>query len=253
MRKILPALVILPLLAACSPSSSESGSTTSSGPTTIDSSQDSTTESTQSPSSSVNATTVDDGTYKLGDKGPGGGIIFYIGTKPFPCGESLETLCTYLEAAPPEAETDLPWTTDDNLSTRVSSRMSGALGSGWVNSLLIQSQIGNDGKNSAAGYSLEYQNNGVSDWYLPTTAELDQLCAYARQTPEPTTEPGCPIAAEVRPGFAVAYYWTSTESDLKDDEAYAIVINTGPEVNSVLGSTTLGKSKKAKVRPIRAF
>jgi hypothetical protein len=36
----------------------------------------------------------------VGNRGPGGGTIFYVATTPFVCGPTLATTCTYLEAAP---------------------------------------------------------------------------------------------------------------------------------------------------------
>jgi len=145
----------------------------------------------------LTVTYVNGSTYASGSTGPGGGKIFYYSAAGFSCGATYITtgsptgeLCHYLEVAPSGwntgadpskifAVTAKQWTdvvgiTNDSSANNASS----GIGLGYKNSIAIVDQ-GND-TTTAAGAARAYSGGSKSDWYLPTTAELNLLCQWAR-------------------------------------------------------------------------
>jgi hypothetical protein len=154
----------------------------------------------------------------VGEKGPGGGVVFFVDERGFTCGIKLASRCTYLEAAPDSSEVELPWSTYDEAYVDVGGNdpkrgspvalagieVNGAdrteIGSGYQNSLDIDGQNwAQSSTSSAAVYALEYSNNGKDDWYLPS---LDETVVMVEQSD--TT------------GLATSSsrYWTSTEASM---------------------------------------
>jgi len=143
--------------------------------------------------------------YVVGDPGPGGGIIYYVNPAGFSCGSGFTVTgsptggkCHYLEVAPSgwseTAETTgLIWAVTANEAVDVSgiagdsSAYNNALGIGlgYKNSDFIVAQ-GND-TSTAAGAARAYTHNAKSDWYLPTTAELNLLCQWNRGVAQDVT------------------------------------------------------------------
>jgi hypothetical protein len=104
--------------------------------------------------------------YKIGDTGPAGGIIFYDK-------RSNSGGWRYLEAAPIEAEFQARWSVH---STFVENTQE-AIGSGKRNTQLIVekfSQTSGEWDNAAQKVD-DLEFNGVDDWFLPSKAELDQM------------------------------------------------------------------------------
>ena len=174
------------------------------------------------------------GTCVLGDTGPGGGIVFYVqaagGT--FSCGANLASTCKYLEAAPLASYTKRSWATDvnGNRTTLVVGADATAIGSGYQNSVDIVAQTGNVAASSAAVYAREYTNGGKSDWYLPSSDELNQLFLEKSR-----------IA-----GLGTEGHWSSSESGA--DSAIVQYFGGGNTANGNKASSDNGW-----VRPIRAF
>jgi hypothetical protein len=208
-------------------------------------------------------------TYVVGNTGPGGGIIFYVSSAGFDCGSSFTSTgsptggkCNYLEAAPSlwaggaadpkrlwavsaKQSTGLPEITDDFPANNNSS----AIGLGYKNSLAIVAQ-GND-NTTAAFVARGYNGGSKSDWYLPTTAELNLLCQWARGVaPSVTTVcTGGSINSATygasSAGFVADNYWSSSEGS-----------NAGAWLQTFLngGQFNYGwKGGSQYVRPIRAF
>jgi len=166
--------------------------------------------------------------YKLKEPGPGGGIVFYASRKPFPRGPDLSSLCNFLEVAPFAVEVKRPWAQEGNVATDVPGAERSAIGTGWANTLAIIEQGNTDPMLSAAAYAEAYEQNGYTDWYLPSRDEVHELT----------------ITREVIGGFTMETYWTSTERD-------------GARVwyqNFLSGFQFLDdKSVEYIVRPVRAF
>jgi len=168
-----------------------------------------TTSPMASPTSTPEAK-VSDGTYVVGDVGPGGGFIFYVDKKGFKCGPKYTNtgsptggLCRYLEVAPSgwksgksgDADPRMTWSTKANYYKDVSGLanfkypqksvpnllVNSGIGIGYKNSLAIVKQ-GND-VTSAAGAARAYRGNSLGDWYLPTLGELNNLLKWARGLP----------------------------------------------------------------------
>jgi hypothetical protein len=197
--------------------------------------------------------------YSVGQTGPGGGTVFYVATSPFACGPTRSETCTYLEAAPSGWNTGSdptkPWA--DYTHADVSGVGNDAaayndalgVGLGYKNSLAIVIQNG-AGTTYAAGAARAYTGGSKTDWYLPTTAELNLLCQWNRGVaPNVTTAcSGGSINSATygagAAGFVELYYWSSSEIDAYD--AWNQSFYNGPQGGGP-------KSYTYRVRPVRAF
>jgi hypothetical protein len=203
-------------------------------------------------------------TYASGSTGPGGGKIFYYSATGFSCGATYITtgsptggLCHYLEVAPSgwntgadpskifavtaKQGTDVIGITMDSSANNASS----GIGLGYLNSIAIVNQ-GND-TTTAAGAARAYAGGSKSDWYLPTTAELNLLCQWARGvTLDVTTAcTGGTSTAYATEGFTEdAYRSSSTGSN-----AYA----SWYQSFSTGWQNFIGKDEPYRVRPVRSF
>jgi hypothetical protein len=120
------------------------------------------------------------------------------------------------------------------------------IGLGYKNSLAIVAQ-GND-TTTAAGAARAYSGGSQSDWYLPTTAELNLLCQWARNVAQSVTT-RCTggtlnTGTGLGGGFSTGAYWSSSEYD--DFLAWHQIFSTGTQSNFPKNSTYY-------VRPVRAF
>jgi Protein of unknown function (DUF1566) len=200
--------------------------------------------------------------YLVGDIGPGGGRVFYASTTGFNCGPSYtatgspyNSKCYYLEAAPTtgsNAWTDpLPfWSQTTNLVSNASAPETAtatAIGWGYRNTLAMVLQ--NSTANKAGTVSRAYRGpNNLSDWYLPSKDELNQMCKWARGVAWTSDATVCSGGTNNSgPGAAGFdnYYWSSSERDA-DYAWYQNFTNGAQYVNYKL---TNGPG----VRPVRAF
>ena len=110
-------------------------------------------------------------TYKIGDFGPAGGIIFYD-KGVFSGG------WRYLEAAPAETEFQAPWGAYDKDVTGTET----GVGFGKRNTQIIVEflkRIGESGKAAQLCASLNF--DGFNDWFLPSKDELDLMYKNLKQ------------------------------------------------------------------------
>lgn len=201
-------------------------------------------------------------TYAVGDTGPGGGSIYYVDANGFNCGTSFTSTgsptgakCHYLEVAPATwsggaSDPSKVWASAGFTATDISGisndsapyNNAAAIGLGYKNSLAIVNQ-GNTSA-SAAGSARAYSGGGKSDWYLPTTSELNLLCQWSRgitQNPSVACSGGTNNAAF----FTDPAYWSSSE--VASDQARVQYFNSsGAQDNRAKGDSN-------KVRPVRAF
>lgn len=201
------------------------------------------------------------GTCAVGDTGPGGGIVFYVhesGT--FNCGPTHTSTCKYLEVARNtwdggSADPTKLWAVAAHQSSDIAtitndgSAYNNALGIGlgYKNSLAIVSQGNNT--TTAAGAARAYPGGSKSDWYLPTTAELNLLCQWARNVAQSVTTQ-CTggtlnTGTGASGGFSSGWYWSSSEYDAT--QAWAQDLGSGNQSGFSL------KSGTGYVRPVRAF
>lgn len=202
-------------------------------------------------------------TYTVGNIGPGGGRIFFVSQDGFNCGSTHSStgssqggLCRYLEAAPAtwsgaSADPGIPWASAGFTSTDVVGisydapnpyNNAAAIGLGYKNSIAIVNQ-GNT-LNSAAGSARAYTGGGKTDWYLPTTAELNLLCQWARGITQNVANT-CSGGSDNAAFFTDPAYWSSSEVA---DWAARVQYFDGSG-----GQDARGKGDGNKVRPIRAF
>ena len=199
--------------------------------------------------------------YQVGQTGPGGGIVFYVhASGTFDCGATLSQDCTYLEVAPNTwsggsadpsnllwaistyQSVDVPSITDDSVAYNNASE----IGLGYKNSLAIVAQ-GND-TTTAAGAARAYSGGSQSDWYLPTTAELNLLCQWARNVPQSVTTQctggDLNTGTGASGGFSIHWYWSSSEG-----------ANHNAWLQDFAFGYQYGASKfgALSVRPVRAF
>jgi hypothetical protein len=214
-------------------------------------------------------------TYAVGNTGPGGGIIYYVDSTGFSCGASYSAtgspaggLCNYLEVAPngwsggadSGAISGKPWATElyqnaDILGiTNDASAYNNALGIGlgYKNSVLIVAQNGTydaTSNNYSAGAVRAYTNNSKTDWYLPTTAELNLLCQWNRGVTQNVTTPctgGVLNSGTGASGSGIIGMAYRSSSEVSAGHAWHQFINSGLQ-------NTIDKSWNLGVRPIRAF
>jgi hypothetical protein len=208
--------------------------------------------------------------YALGATGPGGGKIYYIAPNAdgFNCGEAFTSTCFYLEVAPSDwiAGSDaMPWAISAYVSSNIAAIPDGggfsdatfdSIGRGWQYSKAIVDQNVNPYNSTtnrfAAGAARAYTGQGLNDWYLPSTAELNTLCQWSRGLTQSFTTP-CSGGSNNSPTYGAessalgGTYWSSSENGASNNGKISLINNQG----GVAGSTkdTAGIS----VRPIRAF
>ena len=164
---------------------------------------------------------------KIGMRGPGGGIIFFVDYNDIYEGFN------YLEAAPEGASEIMDWSNEWNLSIPGASGLaSRAVGHGQANTTAIISATPAP-TSGAAKFADDYSSpsfNGVvkSDWFLGSIGEMRLMYDNLR-------------FAE---GFEGQDYWSSSEFD--SDYAWFQIFANG-------AYTLILKSDGLYVRPVRAF
>lgn len=219
-------------------------------------------------------------TYSVGDVGPGGGIIYYVDANGFNCGTGFTStgsptggLCKYLEVAlntwdgsastPVDPRKQLIVTSglrNDNpgiVNEATAYNNAASIGLGYKNTLAII-QVENNAANAAASVRA-FNGGGKSDWYLPTTSELNLLCQWARGITQNVAvkcsggnnnriwdiDSGITNGASDPVSFnSFKAYWTSSE-----DSGLAWVQYLNTSGNQDLN----GRGDGNNVRPIRAF
>jgi len=124
------------------------------------------TAGTSSQSSSVSATTTRE--YNVGDTGPGNGKIFYKSTAGFTMTGSSQ-ICYYLEAAPYDIATTQRWLVSGGSNAEIATGT--GIGAGRNNTTLIINAI----DSPAARACRDYSSGGMTDWFLPSRDELNQM------------------------------------------------------------------------------
>jgi hypothetical protein len=225
--------------------------------------------------------------YALGDVGPAGGLIFYINKKGFNCGPKFTNtgsptggLCHYLEVAPSGWMSGKIGDYDPYLFWAVPSKMTSdvtgipneiapwpvvkvpypKIGIGYKNSIAIVRQ-GND-ITTSAGASRAYKGGSKNDWYLPSVAEANELCKWARGVPSKSESTLCfggklnsPKYGAELAGIGYSY---ATSSEHIDTSAPKKIYYQNIWVLQMWNGTPHEvvaecKCNKNYVRPIRAF
>ena len=160
--------------------------------------------------------------YKVGDRGPGGGWIFFVDREDeFPG-------FTYLEAAPEDVGFH-PWCNKTNVSIPgASGEAANALGRGKANTQAMLTVCTSGAANAAAAYR---GPNNKTDWYLPSEGEV--MLMYTKLMRE-----------QGKGGFGFfGGYWSSMEGGYG---ALFQAFDIGPQYSA-------SKDVNFSVRPVRAF
>ncbi len=181
----------------------------------------------------------------LGDTGPGGGTVFYMGAPFTMTGATCNTSCRYLEWAPvswastqsQNASFSQPGTaTTDARATLMPSNLSvgtsTSFGSGLNNTSLMANAVGSGTSSSnAAKAALLYAANDSSagQWFLPSRDELVALYQSSVRN---------------RGNFQALNLWSSSE--VSPTLNYQVTMETGDVTAEARGNPKL-------FRPIRAF
>ena len=210
------------------------------------------------------ATCATGGACVVGGTGPGGGIVFYVqATGTFACGATLASQCKYLEVAPNTwnggvADPTKLWAVFANNASDIATIANDpppiinaqVIGLGYQNSEAIVNQGNNT--TTAAGAARAYTGGSKSDWYLPTTAELNLLCQWARGVAQSVTTvcTGGTLntGTGASGGFSSDNYFSSSERS-NNSAWMQNFANTG----TVGFQDTSAKSSVRSVRPVRAF
>ena len=156
-------------------------------------------------------------TYRIRDRGPAGGWVFYDKG-------NFSGGWRYLEAAPHDLG-EAQWGCPD-LSIPGAGRT--AIGSGKRNTREITVTCIEE--NTAAKMVMAYNGGGQSDWFLPSKDELNAM--YEN------------LAKQETGGFINDLYWSS--SDYSADRAWGQFFDDGSQ-------SERNKFNKARVRAVRAF
>ncbi|MCL1929024.1 MAG: hypothetical protein FWG07_09585 [Treponema sp.] len=178
------------------------------------------------PSVPQPASTPTSTTYKVGDTGPAGGIVFYDkGVR--------ESGWRYLEAAPTDF-TDVQWSSS---SIRIVGTGTG-IGDGKKNTQMIIAEFTRLGETSrAAQYVAAYDGGGFADWFLPSMDELNVMYRNLKQ--------------KGMGGFSNDWYWSSSTYtvSIHRGHVYRQRFSDGRQEYTGIG----GSATPCSVRAIRAF
>ncbi len=179
---------------------------------------------------------------KIGDIGPGGGIVFYDAGKH-------EIWGRYLEIAPVHCEgVGLPWRSGvgsvyHGQTANADRIRAKKIGMGLTNTLLIVAKL--KGTGNVAQFANDSVCGGVSDWFLPSKDELDSAYNTVAQNRIGGAE--SPVG-----NFNKGYYWTS--SDYNNKTAWSQYFTDGQQFDRL--QTLTGNTNPPtpfRVRPVRAF
>lgn len=156
--------------------------------------------------------------YAIGDTGPSGvGIVFYI----------TDGGLHGLEAASSDQSNTQVWITGGTTQSTANGNTSTGIGTGLANSNAIIAQVGHTG--SAAQVCRNYNGGGLTDWFLPSKDELNEL--YKQR-------------AAVG-GLTGNSYWSSSEDDAYN-AWHQYFGGVGPQYDTP-------KDALFQVRAVRAF
>jgi hypothetical protein len=205
----------------------------------------------------------------VGDRGPGGGIVFYVAATPFTsAGSTCNTTCKYLEVAPAGwynggvAANDplLVWSntslttgqdtvTAGTESNFLNEKFNWKIGQGFYNTSVMKVA---GATSTAQAAVLAYAGGSTAgQWFIPSMNELNELCKYARGQTTGVLTVACTSGGTLKTGtaddlggFVANLYWSSSE-----------VAAAGAWVQYFLdgGQSNRSKDFTLYVRPVRAF
>jgi len=183
------------------------------------------------------------GDYNIGDRGPGGGIIFYYSAEGFTVemlNASDNYTAHYLEAAPADTGTRIKWGARGTLisgvtiTSLITSPEANKIGNGRKDTALIVAAQQGKETGTAAQLCADLTTGGMRDWFLPSLGELKELHKQR-------TLPGINMIADL--SFP---YWSSTQAS-GVSAFFMSFTQSGSSATAVKDDTV------QSVRAIRAF
>lgn len=159
------------------------------------------------------------GTCVVGDAGPGGGTVFYADEMQPAGSRYLEAAPNSWDGIPSAADPALKWAVGNAPGEcgNIDLATGTAIGTGASNTELITQTSACDSTQTApaAWAARNYTSStGVSDWFLPSKDELNQLCKWAsgQTTSVADQSVPCNSSGVLRVGFTSFYYWSSSQN-----------------------------------------
>jgi hypothetical protein len=214
------------------------------------------------------------GVCAVGDRGPGGGYVFYVSASYFTsAGSTCNTTCKYLEVAPSDWRNN--WIENDprfvleyddaTARTQVAQNF-GSSTEGFNSEEKVNWQIGQGFSNTsfftgpAAAAVLAYAGNSTArQWFIPSMNELNELCKYVYG--QATGDPKVPctytrladfkstmnVGYTNRGGFLMDFYWSSSQHYQTETWVWHQSFNASTQ------QVANYKWLDQRIRPIRAF
>ena len=166
---------------------------------------------------------------KLLTTGPAGGLIFYDKLEPSDGWQ-------YLEAAPADLASTLPYYRSGFSNTAAVPTLTVDVGQGYTNTQSLVALMGSD-TGYAAGACDAYSVNGYDDWFMPSRSELNYLWYN--------------VWGKSLGGFNYSWYWSSSQTNSTKTQAWCLSFNSG----STAGTTSedQGFTTNHYIRPVRRF
>ncbi len=211
--------------------------------------------------------------YTVGQRGPGGGIVFYVSATNFTStGSTCNTACKYLEVAPSTWKTgsfandpSLAWSTDITTVTgqdtttastegiaanAAAEKFNWKIGQGFYNTSVMKVS-GATSAAQAAVLAYAATDSSAGQWFIPSTNELNELCKYARGQTTGDPHVACDSTGTLKTGTSDDlggfndWYWSSSERIAGN--AWYQTFGSGAQIANHRWNLTYN------VRPIRAF
>jgi hypothetical protein len=200
------------------------------------------------------------GVCAVGDRGPGGGYVFYVSATNFTSsGSTCNTSCKYLEVAPVIwngfrfNDAVYPW---DYAGVLVAQNF-GASTEGFADDERVNWQIGQGFYNTSfmsgttvASVRAYAGNAAAGEWFIPSMNELNELCKYVWGQTTGDLKVPCSLGSsgnfKSSDGFVQDFYWSSTQYTFSRNLAWMQNFTQGNRVYAM-------KENSWRVRPIRAF
>ena len=212
-----------------------------------------------------------DRTYQVGERGPGGGIVFYVSATNFTsAGSNCHPACRYLEVAPATWQSEgasvqndgtYQWSSNSIVATGqdtvtagtesgfVNEKFNWKIGQGFYNTSVMRVS----GATSAAQAKvLAYAGDATAgQWFIPSMNELNELCKYARGQTTGVLTVACASSGTLKTGtandlggFVGNNYWSSSEFNASSASRQSF---------QPLAWGQGGKNFSVAIRPVRAF
>lgn len=214
--------------------------------------------------------------YTFGQRGPGGGIVYYVSATNFTStGSTCNTACKYLEVAPATWKSETTtvandplylWSSNTTVATgqdittastegipaqSANEKFNWKIGQGFYNTSVMKVS----GATSAAQAAVLAYAGGSSagQWFIPSMNELNELCKYARGQTTGVLTVACDNSGTLKTGtandlggFVAHYYWSSSELSVSDARYQDFTVGT-------VGNYSKNDPNSFVVRPVRAF